>query len=620
MIQNLQVFWQETVNILRRAMLQIVALHLVYICLGLFLFAPITGLLGQFFLSFSGKPVLSDLDIAYFFLTPAGGLTLLFFSALLLAIIIFEQASMMAVCQAVLQKKRLPLIPALRFTLQRAYRIFLFAIRLILRVFLLVLPFLSLALALAWVMLSEYDINYYLSVRPPALFVAATSIGMVLLTMIVVLTRNLVSWSLSLPLLLFTEISPAASFSKSETLCHGRTRFFMVPLGGLVLAIVFLHTILLWLLQLLGSALVPFTLNSLQLLIPLLGGLAALLFVGNLLLSTLGSGAFASYLMLLYHRSGEESSAVPGAVSPQEKSQKIRPSLLLVILLLLACAALFGGTWILNSIPGSNNTMIIAHRGAAGKAPENTIVSMRHAIQDGADWLEIDVQETIDGEVVVIHDSDFMKLAGINKKVWDRTLTEIKEIDIGSWFNAGFSQERVPTLEEILLLAKGKCRVLIELKYYGHDLILEQRVAEIVEAADMVDQVAIMSLQYKGITTFHTLRPEWPIGLLSTAAIGKISDLEVQFMALNMANATPTLIRRIQATGKQVYVWTVNDRTSMARMMALGVDGIITDEPAMAHETRQHIAQLTPVERLLLHTAVLFDAPLPQQHYRDQSP
>jgi glycerophosphoryl diester phosphodiesterase len=620
MIQNLQVFWQEAFSILRRAWAQIVAIHLAYICLGLVLFSPITGLLGQCLLRISGKTVLSDLDIAYFFLTPLGGLALLLFSALLLAIIIFEQASIMAVCQAVLHKKRLAFIPALRFTLQRIHRIYSFAIRLILRLFLLTLPFLGLALALAWVMLSEYDINYYLLVKPPALFVAAASIGLVLVTMTVVLSRHLISWSLSLPLLLFSTINPAASFAKSEALCHGRTRFFLVPLGSLALAMVCLHMLLLLLLQLLGSALAPFAFQSMQLLVPLLGGLAILLFTGNLLLSTLGSGAFGASMMLLYRGSGEASLAVAGATTSQQKSKQLSPTLLLSILLLLAISAIFSGTWLLNSIPTSNNTMIIAHRGAAGKAPENTLVAMQHAIQDGADWLEIDVQESIDGEVVVIHDSDFMKLAGINKKVWNSTLTEIKKIDVGSWFNAGFSRERVPTLEELLLLAKGKCKVLIELKYYGHDLILEQRVAEIVEAVDMVDQVAIMSLDIKGITRFKNLRPQWPIGLLSTTAIGKISDLELQFLALNMATAKPALIRRIQATGKQVYVWTVNDRASMARMMALGVDGIITDEPAMAFETRKTNADLTPVERLLLLTAVLFDAPLPQQTYRDQSP
>jgi len=94
----------------------------------------------------------------------------------------------------------------------------------------------------------------------------------------------------------------------------------------------------------------------------------------------------------------------------------------------------------------------------------------------------------------------------------------------------------------------------------------------------------------------------------------------VDFLAINMATASPAFIRRIHDTGKEVYIWTVNDRVSMSRMISLGVDGIITDEPALAGEVLLINKNLTPVERLLLHTAVLLKVPIPQHIYRDQSP
>jgi glycerophosphoryl diester phosphodiesterase len=213
-----------------------------------------------------------------------------------------------------------------------------------------------------------------------------------------------------------------------------------------------------------------------------------------------------------------------------------------------------------------------------------------------------------------------MNLADRDLKVWESTLKEIQEIDIGSWFNDGFSSERVPTLEDILAIAKGKCRVLIELKYYNHDIILEQRVAEIVEQAEMVGHVAIMSLKYKGIMDFRRIRPNWPVGLISTKVIGKISDLDVDFLAIDAAAAKPSVIRRIQSSGKKVYVWTVNDLVSMSRLISLGVDGIITDEPSLANDVRTKNITLTPLERFLLHTAVLLKTPTPQHFYRDQSP
>jgi len=142
-------------------------------------------------------------------------------------------------------------------------------------------------------------------------------------------------------------------------------------------------------------------------------------------------------------------------------------------------------------------------------APENTLASIRRANEDGTDWVEIDVQETSGGEVVVIHDSDFMKLAGDPLKVWEGTLAQIQDIDIGSWFALEYSSERVPTLREVLAEVAGKSRLVIELKYYGNDQQLEQRVVDIVEQTGMVDNVAIMSLKYEGIQKIRKLRPDW---------------------------------------------------------------------------------------------------------------
>ena len=291
-------------------------------------------------------------------------------------------------------------------------------------------------------------------------------------------------------------------------------------------------------------------------------------------------------------------------------------------LLLIGCTAVavLVGAWLLNGIQPEDNVSVIAHRGAAGKAPENTLASVRQALKDNTDWVEIDVQESSDGKVVVIHDSDFMKLAGVNIKVWEGSLKELKEIDIGSWFDPEFSSERIPTLAEVLEEVRGKSRLLIELKYYGHARQLEQRVVDIVEQAGMVDQVAIMSLKHEGIKKFKTLRPEWRTGLLLTKAIGNLSKLDVDFLAVNTAMATSGFIRRTQSTGKQVYVWTVNDQVSMSRMMSLGVDGIITDEPELTRNVLTERMDLNSIERLMIHTAVILGKPVPQRTYRDQSP
>ena len=114
-------------------------------------------------------------------------------------------------------------------------------------------------------------------------------------------------------------------------------------------------------------------------------------------------------------------------------------------------------------------------------APENTLAAVEVALAAATDWVEIDVQETADGEVVVLHDSDLKKVAGVDLKIWDATWEDLQEIDVGSFFSPEFSDQRVPKLEEVLALCRGRAGVVIELKYYGHQVRLEERVAEIVD-------------------------------------------------------------------------------------------------------------------------------------------
>jgi glycerophosphoryl diester phosphodiesterase len=282
--------------------------------------------------------------------------------------------------------------------------------------------------------------------------------------------------------------------------------------------------------------------------------------------------------------------------------------------------AVLAGLWLLRDIKPGDAVLVVAHRGAAGAAPENTLASVRRAVNDGTDWVEIDVQESRDGEVVVVHDSDFMKLAGNPLKIWEGNLAEIRQIDIGSWFDSGFSDQRVPTLREVLDEIKGRSKLVIELKYYGHDQQLEQRVVDIVEQAGMSQDVVVMSLKLEGVQKLKALRPDWTAGLLAASAVGDLSRLDVDFLAVNQAMASRAFIRRAHAAGKGVFVWTVNDALSLSRWMSMGVDGVITDEPALAREVLQERADMSSAERLMLSAALFFGRPQLATSYRDDSP
>ena len=128
------------------------------------------------------------------------------------------------------------------------------------------------------------------------------------------------------------------------------------------------------------------------------------------------------------------------------------------------------------------------------RLPENTLSAFEAAIEVGADFAELDVQETSDGVVVVLHDRDLMRMAGDPRRISDITFAEARKLDLGRRFSPEFAGERIPTLAEVIALARGKIKLQIELKYYGKDRGLAAKVAELIRREDFEDQCEVTSL------------------------------------------------------------------------------------------------------------------------------
>ncbi len=609
--------------LVRRSWRPLLAAHGTFVALGFVVFAPLTGIVGRLLLHLSDQPALADQDIAYFLLSPLGMLALIVFAALSIGIMAFEQAALMRIGVAAMQRQKIGVVEVLSFTAWRVRDLFLFSARLVTRVLMLTLPFLVAAAAIAFFLLTDYDINYYLTEKPPAFWTAAGLIAAVLVAMAALLVRKLLDWSLALPLVLFADASAAGSFGASARIMHGGRATVLTAFAAWAAVALLLGGAVFVVIRLIGSWTVPGASGSLPVLVVLLGGLSMLWVLGNFVATTFTSGSFAYLVMGVFERRGprvDPQSLRGGAAHSPSGALRVTPAKMAAAVVAAVAAAGAVGVWLVDGIRFDDDVTIVAHRGAAGKAPENTLAAVDQAIVDDADWVEIDVQETADGEVVVIHDSDFMKLSGNPTKVWDTTLSQVREIDVGSWFDTSFSEERVPTLAEVLERTRGKAKVVIELKYYGHDENLEQRVVDIVEESAMVDETAIMSLKYDAVRKVRALRPHWRVGLLSATAIGDLTALDADFLAVAMGMASRGLVARAHEAGKQVFVWTVNDPVSLSRMMSLGVDGVITDEPEMARRVLADRAQMNSAERLLIHTTLLFGQSFTPQRYRDDSP
>jgi glycerophosphoryl diester phosphodiesterase len=594
--------WSAALAAFRTAWRELLAADILYKLLAVVMLLPTVALGLRLFLGLSGSSVKADQDILYFFLSPVGAVTLVVIAAGAIAVIALEAASLMTIGLGAREAARVSVPDALRFSLARAWPVIRVAGRLVVRVLLLALPFLVAAAAVAWWLLRDHDINYYLANRPPEFLAAAAAIGLIVAGLLALLIPRLVSWSLVLPLVLFENIRPADSFSVSAARVKGYRWQVGFVVVSWALASLAVSMLVFGLARGIGLGVTATFSDRPQLLLLSMGILLVGWFGVTILVNVFTACLFALLIAAIYRRLGGREwspDLVPARSVASGGRGWVASNALLLLFAAAAVLAVMAARTLADSAQEQQPVTVTAHRGAASDAPENTLASIRAALDQGADWVEIDVQETADGEVVVIHDSDFMKIAGKPLKVWDATVEDLAGLDIGSWFGPDFSAERVPTLREVLDIVRDRATLTIELKYYGHDEQLEQRVVDLVEAAGMADQVAVISLKYPALEKIRELRPAWPTGLLTARALGDLTSVDTDFLAVNTAIATRAFIRRAHAAGKKVFVWTVNDAVTMSIMAGRGADGLITDYPAVARQVLEYRAGLGAVERLL---------------------
>ena len=232
-----------------------------------------------------------------------------------------------------------------------------------------------------------------------------------------------------------------------------------------------------------------------------------------------------------------------------------------------------------------NPVEVTAHRGYSAAYPENTIPAFKGAIQVGADWAELDVQQTADGEVIVMHDSNLKRTTGLDKEVWQVTWDEIKDLDNGSWFDKKYQTVRIPTLEEVLKVCRGKIHLNIEIKPSGHDKDLEEQVAKLLKKYHMRDTCVVSSLKYDSPRKIKEADDSIETAYITSVSYGNFTDLEyADGYSVESTLLSKSFVNKAQKAGKQIYVWTVNSEERLEKVVGMGIDNVITDDPVMAKE------------------------------------
>jgi glycerophosphoryl diester phosphodiesterase len=571
------------------------------------LLVPAAAVLFAAILSWAGHTAVSNRDILDFLLTPLGLLYAALFCTVAVALLLFEQAGIVLLVRRSGSTERPPVREAIGAAFGKSLRIVqLGAVQAALLALPLV-PFALLAVLTYHILLSEHDIYFYWKARPPVFWLAAGLGGLLLLGALGVGTLFYVRWALALPILLFEGRFSRAALRASRERVRGVSWHVGFVLLGWLAGVLLIGVVVEAGFRLLAAAVLA---NAGERPVALI---VLLLLAQGALLATFSFALVVGHGLLTWRlyvvRNEQLGPLAPGGGGPLSGTERpISPwdwrlAGLSLPLFLLAPLALWMS--LARYVTERPLVQVTAHRGHARAAPENTLSAMRKAIESGADYAEMDVQLTADGQVVLLHDRDLKRVAGDSRRLDELSYDELRRLDVGSWFDPAFSGERVPTLAEVIDMCRGKIRLNIELKFFGPDRRLAQAVADIVREQACESDCLVTSLNYDALLEARRHDPRLRTGLTVAHALGDVSRLEVDALSVRADFLSDELLRAAHRLGKEIHVWTVNDPRQMTRLMNRGVDNIITSDPDLAIRVRNEWASLTGPERLVLASRVL---------------
>lgn len=466
-------------------------------------------------------------------------------------------------------------------------------------------PFLAAVGVVLRMLWAGRDLNGLIVLKPPVFRIGVT-IGACLLGIYAVIGGYLLlRWLLALPAILF---EPGTRARKAMTLSTLRTRGRLVSMLSVavvwLVAVVLLSSVVMAGLRLASAWLLDHTGLSMPVLLPLTAFVLVLHAVVAALLSVLGNASFASLMLVLYQETTGMPSPGQALVRPTPDIPAPFPAAWRITGLAVAVVGVVGLVCyaMLARVRLHERLEITAHRGGASLAPENTIAAIRKAIEARADWAEIDVQRTADGALVVLHDADLVRVGGLQQRVAESTLAQIKSIDVGSRVSGEFRGERVPTLDELIAAAGGRIQLNIELKPNGPDDVapLVHAVLDSVKRAGTIQRCRLCSQSYEGLQLARRMEPGLQIGFIAGGQIGDLSKLDVSFLMVAERLATRDLVDAAAIGGVKVHAWTINDPELLVPLLDRGVVNVITDDPVAMRRRLEEVQRLSPAERILL--------------------
>jgi len=240
-----------------------------------------------------------------------------------------------------------------------------------------------------------------------------------------------------------------------------------------------------------------------------------------------------------------------------------------------------------------SQSLVVAHRGASAYAPENTLASFELAIDLGADALELDLRQTKDSVLVVLHDDDIDRTTNGRGNVKEFTFSELQKFDAGSWFGKEFSDQKIPSLQEVIDLLDDTTIIIIELKE-GNETYpgIEEQVVEIVKQNNIESRTVLKSFDPNVLERLRIIEPSIPLlyvyavripwlGMIIDRGVtfDSVYDLDVEYLQPHRFFLSKSFVEDAHAKGFKVISWVVNSTEAINESLDYGVDGIETDYP-----------------------------------------
>ncbi|RAK00596.1 glycerophosphodiester phosphodiesterase family protein [Aliidiomarina maris] len=571
------------------------AYHVFFSLLALLALSPLAGWALAGLIELSGYSMLGNEDLVRFLATPLGVAWMIAAASVFAFLLFFQAAGMLLIAARNQDDVFHTASNALWQVLKRFRQLMKLAAMQVVCHLLLAAPS---VIALVWLfqwLLGGYDIYYVINAYPTELFYFLPMAAMLCIALLLGNGLLYASWSLALPAMLLDGYSPRLALTRSWQLIKG-ARFqvariiLFAALFTLLLPILFTVAF-----DALGSALMAWLPGPLILQVTLMGLLIVIYVLLAVVLAFFAVGVNSLLLLKLYLRCCGHQPTPLTELEPRTTAR-----LAWAFEAALAVIAISQLVWIAHSFDERDTVSNIAHRGASWDAPENSLAAIAVAIEQGADYIELDVQQTADGTLVLLHDRDLLRVAGDRRAIWDIEYDELAQLDAGSWFSVEFADQRVPTLEQAIELIRGRANLYLEIKTAPQmPNLVADTVAEL-QRLNFVEQTVVAALSPRVLNQALALEPDLRASLLVHTAIGTMAGHPYDMLGLRDGIVTPSQVRAARRSDYALHVWTVNNRRDMHRFIDMGVDGIITDVPALLTEVMQERNELNRSERLLL--------------------